>query len=207
MDRRETLQWMLAASAAMGVGTSAGATPASRQGKAAKGYGTDPKLNTSYGGKPLWPLTFTPELNRSAQALCGLIIPADEHSPSAAQLQVHRFIDEWISAPYPDHAKDRDVIVVGLGWLDAESGVRFRKPFAELDVGQQSQIADDICSAERARPEFTAAARFFARFRDLTAGGFYTTPVGFKDLGFAGNTPSVRFDGPPLKALQIVGVA
>ena len=207
MDRRETLQWMLAASAAMGVGTSAGATPANRPGQAGKGYGTDPKLNMSYGGKPLWPLTFTPQQARCAQALCGLIIPADEHSPSAATLQVHRFIDEWISAPYPDHAKDKDVIVGGLRWLDIDSALRFRKRFPDLDVAQQSQIADLICSVDKAGPELAHAARFFARFRDLTAGGFYTTPEGFKDLGFVGNTPSVTFDGPPLKALQIVGVA
>lgn len=204
MDRRQTLQWMLAASAAMGAEVSAGATPAARKGK---GYGTDPKLTKTYRSGELWPLTFTAAQARVAQALCGLIIPADEQSPSAAQLQVHRFIDEWISAPYPDQAKDRDVIVGGLGWLDAESTQRFGKPFAEIDAAQQSKIADDICWVEKARPEHAAAARFFKRFRDLAAGGFYTTPEGSKDLGFVGNVPSVTFDGPPLKVLQIVGVA
>jgi hypothetical protein len=208
MDRRQTLQWMLAASAALGAEVSAGATPAKRSGgKAAKGYGTDPKLNTSYAAGDLWPLSFTAEQSRCAAALCALIIPADEQSPSAAQLKVHLFIDEWISAPYPDQAKDRDVIVKGLAWLDAESRARFHKPFAELDVAQQSQIADDICLVAKAKPEHAAAARFFRRFRDLTAGGFYTTPEGSKDLGFVGNVPSVTFDGPPLKVLQIVGVS
>jgi hypothetical protein len=204
VDRRQTLQWMLAASAAMGVEVSAGATPAARKGK---GYGTDPQLTTTYRSGELWPLTFTADQARAAQALCGLIIPADEYSPSAAQLEVHLFIDEWISAPYPDHAKDREVIVVGLGWLDGESGLRFRKLFADLNVAQQSQIADDICWVWKAKPEYAAAAHFFKRFRDLTAGGFYTTPEGFKDLGFVGNTPSGTFDGPPMKVLQIVGVS
>lgn len=204
MDRRTTLQWMLAASAALGAEVSAGATPAR---KAGKGYGTDPKLTPTYRSGELWPLTLSPEQSRTAQALCGLIIPADEHSPSAAQLKVHLFIDEWISAPYPDQLKDRDVILPGLAWLDAESRSRFHKPFAELDVAAQSQIADDICWVQKAKPEHQAAARFFKRFRDLTAGGFYTTPEGSKDLGFVGNVPSVTFDGPPLKVLQIVGVS
>ncbi len=208
MDRRQTLQWMLAASAALGAEVSAGATPAKRSGgKAGKGYGTDPKLTPSYRSGELWPLTFTATQSRTAQALCGLIIPADERSPSAAQLKVHLFIDEWISAPYPDQVRDKDVIVPGLAWLDAESRSRFHKPFAELDVAQQSQIADDICLAAKARPEHAAAARFFRRFRDLTAGGFYTTPEGSKDLGFVGNVPSQTFDGPPAKVLQIVGVS
>jgi hypothetical protein len=205
MDRRETLQWMLAASAALGADVSAGATPARKSGK---GYGTDPKLTLTYRSGELWPLTFTAEQTRCAQALCGLIIPADEHSPSAAQLKVHLFIDEWVSAPYPDQVKDRAVIVKGLAWLDAESARRFgNKRFDQLDAAQQSQIADDICFAAKAKPEHAEAARFFKRFRDLTAGGFYTTPEGSQDLGYVGNVPSVTFDGPPLKVLQIVGVA
>jgi len=206
MDRRQTLQWMLAASAALGTEVSGGATPARKQGKP-EGYGTDPKLTRSYSSGELWPLTFTPEQNRTAQALCGLIIPADEQSPSAAQLQVHRFIDEWISAPYPDQLKDKPVILDGLAWLEAESGRRFGQRFDQLDAARQSQIADDICWTESAKPEFAAAARFFKRFRDLTAGGFFTTPEGMKDVGFVGNTPSVTFDGPPQKVLQIVGVS
>jgi hypothetical protein len=205
MDRRETLQWMLAASAVLGADVSAGATPATRR---PKGYGTDPKLNKSYRSGELWPLTFTPAQARTAQALCGLIIPADAHSPSAAQLKVHLFIDEWVSAPYPANAQDQVRITQGLAWLDAESGRRFTgQRFDQLDATQQAQIADDICWVDKARPEHAEAARFFKRFRDLTAGGFYTTPEGSKDIGFVGNVPSVTFDGPPLKVLQIVGVA
>lgn len=205
MDRRQTLQWMLAASAVLGTEVSAGATPARKSG--GKGYGTDPKLTQSYASGELWPLSFTAEQSRCAQALCGLIIPADELSPSAAQLKVHLFIDEWVSAPYPSNVKDKARIVKGLAWMDAESARRFKKRFDQLDAAQQGAIADDICLAEKAKPEFAEAAKFFARFRDLTAGGFYTTPEGSKDLGFVGNVPSQTFDGPPLKVLQIVGVA
>lgn len=203
LDRRQTIQWMLAASAVLGTEVSAGATPAR---KAGNGYGTDPSLTKSYRSGELWPLSFTPEQARTAQALCGLIIPADEQSPSAAQLKVHLFIDEWISAPYPGHDKDKALVAKGLAWLDGESGKRFGKRFDQLDVAQQSQIADEICWVEKAKPEHAEAARFFKRFRDLTAGGFYTTPEGSKDLGYVGNVPSVTFDGPPLKVLQIVGV-
>lgn len=204
MDRRQTLQWMLAASAALGAEVSAGATPARKSGK---GYGTDPRLNKTYRSGELWPLSFTAEQRRTAEALCALIIPADEHSPSAAQLKVHLFIDEWISAPYPTQRKDRDLIVNGLAWLDAESGLRFHKRFEQLSAAQQSQIADDICWVDQAGGEFKEAARFFARFRDLTAGGFYTTPEGSRDVGYVGNVPSQTFDGPSLKVLQIAGVS
>ena len=72
---------------------------------------------------------------------------------------------------------------------------------------QRAQIADDICSPGKARAGFADAARFFARFRDLTAGGFYTTPVGMKDIGYTGNVSLQKFDGPPLEALKKAGLA
>jgi len=72
---------------------------------------------------------------------------------------------------------------------------------------QRARIADDICSVSKAKPAFAAAAKFFAKFRDLTAGGFYTTPVGMKDIGYVGNVPLERFDGPPIEALEKAGLA
>ncbi|HYP15660.1 MAG TPA: hypothetical protein VEQ65_00505, partial [Opitutus sp.] len=58
-----------------------------------------------------------------------------------------------------------------------------------------------------AKPEFKQPAAFFARFRDLTAGGFYTTPQGMKDLGYIGNVPLPSFDGPPPELLKKLGLA
>lgn len=203
MDRRTSLQWMLAAASAPladGALAAAARTPAA-------GYGTDPNLIRSYRPGQLWPLTFNAMQRRTAAALCALIIPADEHSPSAADLEVHRFIDEWVSAPYPHHRKDRQLIVHGLGWLEREARRRFAKGFAGSREAQQRLICDPICWQAQAAPRLAAAARFFARYRDLTAGGFYTTPAGMQDLRFVGNTPALSFDGPPPEVLQIVGVA
>lgn len=204
MDRRHSLQWMLAATALPGL-ASAGATPALK--KAAHGYGTDPKLVKSYRSGELWPLTFNAAQRRCAAALCGLIIPADELSPSATQLEVHLFIDEWISAPYPDQAKDKTLILQGLAWLDVESQRRHGHRFDQASEAEQRAICDEICWADKAAPERAEAAKFFARFRDLTAGGFYTTPAGSKDLGFVGNIPMAEFAGPPATVLKIVGVS
>ena len=95
----------------------------------------------------------------------------------------------------------------GFSWLDRESGKRFSAPFAALKAPQQRAICDDICYAAKAKPRFTEAAKFFARYRDLTAGGFYTTPAGRKDLQYVGNTPLTNFEGPPLEVLKRVGLA
>lgn len=202
MDRRESMQWMLAAAALPSMWGDAIAKPAK-----GNGYGTDPDLIKSHRIGALWPLTMTPAERQAAAALCAVIIPADEQSPGAAELGVHVFIDEWISAPYPSHATDRALVVQGLAWMDAESQRRFGRPFAEAAEAQQRAICDDICFVPKAAAPFARAAAFFARYRDLTAGGFYTTPQGAKDLRFVGNVASASFDGPPPEVLKIVGVA
>ena len=201
IGRRESLQWMLAAAALPSMWGDAAATPAK-----AKGYGTDPDLVKSHKAGALWALTMTAAQRRTAAALCNVIIPADEQSPGAAELGVHVFIDEWISAPYPAHVQDRELVVQGLAWVDTESQRRFGRAFAEAAEGQQRAVCDDICFVPKAAPPFAQAAIFFARFRDLTAGGFYTTPQGAKDLRFVGNVTSATFDGPPAEVLKIVGV-
>ena len=203
MDRRQSMQWMLAAAAAGPAGITAAPAPV----KARSGVGTDPDLVKTYRAGELWPLTLTAAERRCAAALCALIIPADEHSPGAAELEVQVFIDEWVSAPYPRHVKDGALIRQGLAWLDAESRRRFERDFAGASVEQQRSICDGICFAEKAAPALSEQAAFFAKYRDLTAVGFYTTPAGMKDLGFVGNVPSERFDGPPPEVIRLVGVS
>jgi len=209
MDRRTTIQWMLAATGALafrGTGAIAGAAT-STSAPRAQPYGTDPKLVEIYHPGDLWPLTFTASQRRTATMLCDVIIPADAISPSASAVGVVEFLDEWISAPYPAHEEDRKTVLGGFDWLEAESARRFRRPVPGLEAGELGQICDDICYLPRAGSQWVAAAKFFARFRDLTAGGFYTTPAGRKDLQYIGNTPLARFDGPPIEVLKKVGLA
>jgi len=213
MDRRTSIKWMLAAAAsvpslrnyAFGSEPLASTTTAGLPG--ASGYGTDPNLVNTYKAGELWPLTFSAKQRNTATVLSDLIIPADEMSPSASAVGVIDFIDEWISAPYKPNQKDRHIVLEGFDWLDRESAKRYSKSFAPLDQAQQRAICDDICHAAKARPKFANAAKFFARYRDLTAGGFYTTPDGRKDLQYVGNTPLKSFDGPPLEVLKKVGLA
>jgi hypothetical protein len=204
MDRRDAIKWMMAAAATVGVlerGAFAANAPA------ATGYGTDPDLLKIYKSGEAWPLTFTDAQRNTAAALCDVIIPADAKSPSASSLRVQDFIDEWISAPYEAQKADRPIIIDGLTWLEAESRKRFSSDFAALVLRQKTAICDDISHPAKAKPEFRTAARFFARFRDLTAGGFYTTPEGTKDLGYIGNVPIATFDGPPPEVLKKLGLA
>jgi len=208
MERRLAIKWMLAAAASTAFGISggigAGSTVAG-QGPAA-GYGTDPDLQRDYHPGDLWPLTFDGNQRRIAARLCDLIIPADAESPSATQVGVDKFIDEWISAPYLGHLEDRKVVLAGLAWISAESVRRFGADFPDLVLSQCNSLCDDICYLQKARPEHMEGAHFFKRFRDLVAGGFYTTQEGMRDIGYVGNVPSASFDGPPESALKMLGL-
>jgi Gluconate 2-dehydrogenase subunit 3 len=202
VDRRTAIKWVALASTLPWLRRPAFAAPA----EAAKGYGTDPAINRVYAPGEFWPLTLPPNMRRAAAALADVIIPQDGESPSASAVGVVDFIDEWISAPYPAQRADRETILVGIGWLETESKKRFGEFFVDLSDAQKKAICDDVCYLPRAKPEFRRAAEFFAAFRDLTAGGFYTTPEGMRDLRYVGNVALERFDGPPPEVLRKVGL-
>jgi hypothetical protein len=231
IDRRTAVKWLMLATAGVsavprwlrgagaGPGAAAAAAPApvaagtapAAPGSAlplslGTGYGKDPDLLKAYALGDFWPLTFTPSQHRTAAALCDTILPADGVSPSASALKVQDFIDEWISAPYEEQAKDRAVILAGLAWLEGEAMSRFSVGFPDLGEAERRLICDDICDVAVAAPALKAQARFFDLFRHLTLGGFYTTPEGMKDVQFRGNSPSASFAGPSDEILARLGI-
>jgi len=207
IPRRRLLQMFAAASAAGAAGgfTATGfAALAPGSAPASVGYGTDPDLMSLHVRGEFWPLTLTEAERRITTVLCDLILPADDLGPAASTVGVPDFIDEWVSAPYDAQQGDRPLIVEGLAWLDAEAAKRFGKPFAELDEAGQSAIADDICDTDTAGPDFKRASRFFAKFRNIAAGGYYCTQDGWKAIGFVGNIATATFDGPPAEVLKLL---
>ena len=143
---------------------------------------------------------------KTVTALCDVILPADDVSPSASAVGVPAFINEWVSAPYPDQERDRRIIRDGLAWLNSESDARYGTAFHALDEPEQLAICDDIHHQPDARPEFRQAAAFFNRFRSLTLAGFYTTEAGRKDVGFIGNVPLDEFPGATPEQLDYLGL-
>lgn len=201
IDRRTAVKWVIAAAAGMQL-----PKPTFADSMVKSGYGKDPDILKVYKADSLWSLTLNKSQRATAAVLSDVIIPADAESPAASTVGVVDFIDEWISSPYPDSVRDKPIILEGLAWIDAESQRRFKKDFAQLSDTQRAAICDDISSANP-KPEFATPAAFFKRYRALTAGGFYTTPVGMKDLRYVGNVALTSFDGPPVEVLKKLGLA
>ena len=94
----------------------------------------------------------------------------------------------------------------GLAWLDRESQTRFGKRFHLATLAQRTAICDDICYGPKAKPKHQFAAQFFDTIRDQTATAFYTTPQGWKDLGYIGNVAMPKFEGPNAEIRRKLGL-
>jgi hypothetical protein len=205
VDRRTTLRWLAAMTAAgqlAACGEKFGslAWPEPAPIKGAPGYGKDPDLNAA---KVPWPLTMTKQELATAAALADLILPAEGDAPSASQVGVHAFVDEWVSAPYPDQQKQRALILPGLAWLDAQATTRGGQRFDRVTPEVQRAIADEIAFKDKVKPGLEKPAEFFTRMRALTLGAYYTTPEGWKQIGYPGNNPVIGpYPGPTPEAIE-----
>jgi hypothetical protein len=141
--------------------------------------------------------------------LAALIVPADEKSGSAADAGAAEFID-LLCSQNPELAA---IYTGGILWLDSEMRHRHDKSFLAATEAHQSVLLDDLAAAERAENERRASngettgggpyshfaeygvekpgplgpgVRFFGWVRNMSVDAYYTSPIGFKDLGYMG---------------------
>ena len=138
---------------------------------------------------------------KTISALSDIIIPKDETSGSASEAKVPDFI-EFIAKDMPRHQVP---LRGGIKWLDLQCMRRFNKSFIESPSKEQLEIVDEIAWPEKAKPEMQQGVAFFNLMRDLTACGFFTSEIGIKDLGYAGNRPN-QWNGVPQEVLDQYGV-
>lgn len=145
---------------------------------------------------------FTADELTTITVLSDIILPADAVSGSASQVGVPAFI-EFMMKDQPQH---QTPMRGGLMWLNNQSNKRFLKPFVGCSPAQQLEIVDDIAYPERVKSAMRQGAAFFTLLRNFVVTGFYTTQVGFNDLGYMGNRPNT-WDGVPDDVLKQYGVA
>lgn len=145
---------------------------------------------------------FTAEEMATITILADIIIPKDAVSGSATDAKVPDFI-EFIVKDMPEH---QTPMRGGLRWLDLQALRRFDKAFSILDQGQQLAMVDDIAYPAKAKPENKQGVAFFNLMRNLTISGFYTTEIGFKDMGYVGNRPN-QWNGVPDEVLKQYNMA
>lgn len=130
--------------------------------------------------------------------LCDIILPATKTAGSATDAKVPEFI-EFIVKDLPYHQLP---FRGGLMWLDTEANRRFEKRFLDCTPEQEIAIIDDIAypDPDGEKPEMAPGIKFFNQIRNLTMTGYYTTKMGFEDLGVTSNFANV-WDGVPEEVL------
>lgn len=140
---------------------------------------------------------FTAEEMATITILGDIIIPKDAVSGSASDAKVPDFI-EFIVKDMPRHQLP---LRGGLRWLDMQCLNRYEKGFKDCSQQQQIEMVDMIAYPKKAKPEMSQGVQFFNLMRNLTATGFYTSQIGVKDIGYAGNTPT-QWNGVPDDVLK-----
>lgn len=145
---------------------------------------------------------FTPEEFATITILADIIIPKDEVSGNASDAKVADFI-AYIVKDEPNY---QTPLRGGLRWLDIHCLNNYQKAFKDCSSEQQIEVVDAIAYPGKAKPEMTYGVSFFNLMRNLTATGFYSTQIGWKDIGYVGNTPN-QWKGVPDEVLKQYNIA
>ena len=145
---------------------------------------------------------FTPQELKTVSVLCDIIIPADTVSGSATLAGVPVFIEFMMK----DQPNNQVPMRGGLRWLDNQCMKLYEKTFVGCSTAQRIEMVDKIAYPEQAKKELTQGVSFFNLMRNLTVTGFYSSAIGFKDVGYLGNTPNV-WEGVPADVLQQYGLS
>jgi hypothetical protein len=193
ITRREALQFAAAI-------TLAAMRPQLAMGMPAQsnGYGTDPTLLTPVA---TWSRILTEAQRALFTALCDIVLPAAGAHPSASQVGVVDFLDEWVSAPYPAMQRDCQLLMSGAAELDRRMQERYATPFANASAVQQREIFESLFGAD------LPLRNFPARVVNLISGGYYTTTAGYADMGYVGNRAMAVFPAPAANVIQQIDAA
>jgi len=141
------------------------------------------------------PKYFPPHQYQMLLVLCDTILPKDGTSGGAVEAGAPEFIDLLTS----ENEDYQGILGGGLMWLDNFCVDRYGHAFLECTPAQQKETLDLIAYKKNAKtnPELSQGIAFFAKLRNMTCDGFYTSKIGIEDLKYIGNTALAEFPGCP----------
>lgn len=201
LSRREALTRMAALAAGLSVNATANSADEIKASAwstdlpavDAPGYGTDPILSNPEDSP--WPRL----LSRSQLDVLASL--AEFFCPGSIDAGVVDVLNEWLSAPYPDQSQDRQVVVPGFGWLDAEMARQHGNSFATASLPQQINFLEPYIELIDRDSTNTPPLKFLSRVRILITGAYFSSPQGASELGYVGNQPIAGdYPGPSKEA-------
>jgi len=205
MDRRKALKTLVVGTASTGVLIS-GCNPADKKVIAPEVvealHADRMQEEITYNKKLQDETFFSAHEMATITILMEIIIPKDDKSGSATDAKVPDFI-EFIVKDRPEH---QTPLRGGLRWVDMVCLKIYEKPFRDCTEHQQLEMVTNIAYPKKAKKEFQQGVSFFNLLRNLTITGFYTTEIGFLDLGYVGNRPN-QWNGVPDEVLAQYNMA
>jgi hypothetical protein len=123
--------------------------------------------------------------------LVDLIIPVEDNRPGAVQAGVPGWIDSLLAV----NGDLKKRYVDGLAWVDQAMTARHKTSFVRSVPTQQTGLLDQIAFQKNRLPELNPGIDFFILLRRMTVDGFYTSPIGQRDI-YQGNTARAEFTVP-----------
>jgi hypothetical protein len=105
--------------------------------------------------------------------VCAVVLPATD-TPSAAELDVHGFLDHQLSAC---HSKEQQVQAISvINKINTQSQVNYSKPFTSITADQQTAL---LVALESQKLGFDLENKEqFKELKSLLIFGYFTTEVG-----------------------------
>jgi hypothetical protein len=124
--------------------------------------------------------------------LADLIIPADDVSQGAVAAGSPQFIDLLCS----QNAELAAIYTGGIAWMDHRMMKDHGTAWLAAKPEEQTALLDIIAYRKNDNLENGPGIRFFDWARKMVMDGFYTSPIGVKDVGYMGNKGMTTFQVP-----------
>lgn len=140
---------------------------------------------------PYTPTALSAHQYQTLLKLADFIIPVENNKPGAVQAGVPGWIDSLLAV----NADLKKRYTDGLAWIDQAMTTRHKVNFVSAVHVQQTGLLDQIAFQKNRSSELNPGIDFFILLRRMTVDGFYTSPIGQRDI-YQGNTARAEFTVP-----------
>jgi gluconate 2-dehydrogenase gamma chain len=140
---------------------------------------------------PYTPKALSAHEYQTLLTLTDFIIPVEHNRPGAVIAGVPGWIDSLLAVNTDLKERYTD----GLAWIDRTMKARHEVDFISAVHVQQTGLLDQIAFQKNRTPELNPGIDFFVLLRRMTVDGFYTSPIGQRDI-YQGNTARAEFTVP-----------
>ena len=123
---------------------------------------------------------------------------AEQIVPGSTKAAVTPFVDKLLSVDTQDNQRR---FLHALGAIEGEAIARYRRPWRSLTGAQQVELLTAVSTATGGAKDMTGAVEHptlrdhFDNLKGWVVGGYYSSEIGMRELGWTGNVFHAAFPG------------